>query len=154
MNKIKDALDLYKDTSHILATTFFRYIYEDESIDPSDISFVWVGCDTAECWDVYVSISDMYEILGYWYPTKLVKDWYDYVMVSDEVVTVRFFKHLVDTHGYTTPEQLLTDYKKEREENEKRINSPEYKAKEEEYMKRLHKSLFLNLYNYIINATN
>ena len=35
-----------------------------------------------------------------------------------------------------TPEQLLADHKREREENEKRINSPEYKAKEEEYMRK------------------
>ena len=48
-----------------------------------------------------------------------------------------YFKHLVDTHGYTTPEQLFEDYKKEREENEKRINSPEYKAKEEAFIKKM-----------------
>jgi len=30
----------------------------------------------------------------------------------------------------------MEDYKKSREENEKRINSPEYKAKEEEYMRK------------------
>ena len=54
------------------------------------------------------------------------------MMVSDEIIGIRYFKHLVDTHGYTTPEQLFEDYKKERE----RINSPEYKAKEEEYMRK------------------
>ena len=59
-----------------------------------------------------------------------------YMMVSDEIIGIRYFKHLVDTHGYTTPEQLLADHKREREENEKRINSPEYKAKEEEYMRK------------------
>ena len=136
MEKIKETLDIYKNASQILATIFFRYLYEDDSIEPSDISFVWDGADTAECWDMYVSISDMYDILYRWYTPKLVKDWYDYMMVSDEIIGIRYFKHLVDTHGYTTPEQLFEDYKKEREENEKRINSPEYKAKEEEYMRK------------------
>jgi len=65
-----------------------------------------------------------------------VKDWYDYSMIAEEYVTLRFFKHLVDTHGYTTPEQLLEDYKKDHEENEKRINSPEFKKQEEEYMRK------------------
>ena len=134
--RIKDVLAIYKDASHILATTFFRYLYEDESIEPSDISFVGNGADTAECWDMYFSTNNMYDILYYWYAPKLVKDWYDYMMVSDEIIGIRFFKHLVDTHGYTTPEQLMEDYKKSREENEKRINSPEYKAKEEEYMRK------------------
>ena len=55
-----------------------------------------------------------------------MKDWYDYMMVSDEIIGIRYFKHLVDTHGYTTPEQLFEDYKKEREENEKRNNSHLY----------------------------
>lgn len=112
MNTIKDTLDLYKNASRILATIFFRYIYEDESIEPSDISFVADGCDTAECWYIYFGTNDMYDILYHWYAPKLVKDWYDYAMASDEVVTIRFFKHLVDTHGYTTPEQLLEDHKK------------------------------------------
>ena len=134
--RIKDVLAIYKDASHILATTFFRYLYEDESIEPSDISFVGNGADTAECWDMYFSTNNMYDILYYWYAPKLVKDWYDYMMVSDEIIGIRFFKHLVDTHGYTTPDQLIADYKKSREENEKRINSPEYKAKEEEYMRK------------------
>ena len=31
--QLTDVLDLYKDASRILATTFFRYIYEDESIE-------------------------------------------------------------------------------------------------------------------------
>ena len=136
MEKIKETLDLYKNTSQILATIFFRYLYEDDSIEPSDISFVWDGADTAECWDMYFSTNNMYDILYHWYAPKLVKDWYDYMMVSDEIIGIRYFKHLVDTHGYTTPEQLFEDYKKEREENEKRINSPEYKAKEEEYMRK------------------
>ena len=64
-----------------------------------------------------------------------MKDWYDYMMVSDEIIGIRYFKHLVAVHGYTTPEQLLEDHKKERAENEKRINSPEYKAKEEAFIK-------------------
>ena len=132
MEKIKETLDLYKNTSQILATIFFRYLYEDDSIEPSDISFVWDGADTAECWDMYFSTNNMYDILYHWYAPKLVKDWYDYMMVSDEIIGIRYFKHLVDTHGYTTPEQLFEDYKKERE----RINSPEYKAKEEEYMRK------------------
>ena len=136
MEKIKETLDIYKNASQILATTFFRYLYEDDSIEPSDISFVWDGADTAECWDMYFSTNNMYDILYHWYAPKLVKDWYDYSMVSEDVITIQFFKHLVDTHGYTTPEQLFEDYKKEREENEKRINSPEYKAKEEEYMRK------------------
>ena len=136
MEKIKETLDIYKNASQILATIFFRYLYEDDSIEPSDISFVWDGADTAECWDMYFSTNNMYDILYHWYAPKLVKDWYDYMMVSDEIIGIRYFKHLVDTHGYTTPEQLFEDYKKEREENEKRINSPEYKAKEEEYMRK------------------
>ena len=136
MQTTKDILALYEDASYILAVAFFRYIYEDESIEPSDISFVGNGADTAECWDMYVSTNDMYDILYRWYAPKLVKDWYDYMMVADEIIGIRYFKHLVDTHGYTTPEQLMEDYKKEREENEKRINSPEYKAKEEEYMRK------------------
>ena len=41
-------LDLYKDVSRILATTFFRYIYEDESIETSDIHFVADGASVAE----------------------------------------------------------------------------------------------------------
>ena len=132
MEKIKETLDIYKNASQILATIFFRYLYEDDSIEPSDISFVWDGADTAECWDMYFSTNNMYDILYHWYAPKLVKDWYDYMMVSDEIIGIRYFKHLVDTHGYTTPEQLFEDYKKERE----RINSPEYKAKEEEYMRK------------------
>ena len=126
------ALEIYKNASRMLATEFFRYLYEDESIEPNDISFVSDGCDTAECWDMYFSTNNMYDILYHWYAPKLVKDWYDYSMVSEDVITIQFFKHLVDTHGYTTPEQLFEDYKKERE----RINSPEYKAKEEEYMRK------------------
>ena len=134
--RLTDVLDLYKDASRILATEFFRYLYEDESIETSDISFVGNGADTAECWDMYFSTNNMYDILYHWYAPKLVKDWYDYMMVSNEIIGIRYFKHLVDTHGYTTPEQLLADYKKEIEENAKRINSPEYKAKEEEYMRK------------------
>ena len=38
--QLTGVLDLYKDASRILATTFFRYIYEDESIEWSDIHFV------------------------------------------------------------------------------------------------------------------
>ena len=136
MEKIKETLDIYKNASQILATIFFRYLYEDDSIEPSDISFVWDGADTAECWDMYFSTNNMYDILYHWYAPKLVKDWYDYSMVSEDVITIQFFKHLVDTHGYTTPEQLFEDYKKEREENEKRINSPEFKEQEEEYMRK------------------
>jgi len=136
MNTTKDILALYKDASQILATTFFRYIYEDESIEPSDISFVGNGADTAECLDMYVSTNDMYDILYRWYAPKLVKDWYDYMMVADEIIGIRYFKHLVAIHGYTTPEQLLADHKKERAENEKRINSPEFKKQEEEYMRK------------------
>lgn len=130
--RLTDVLDLYKNVSRILATEFFRYLYEDESIETSDISFVGNGADTAECWDLYFSTNNMYDILYYWYAPKLVKDWYDYMMVSNEIIGIRYFKHLVDTHWYTTSEQLLEDYKKERE----RINSPEYKAKEEEYMRK------------------
>ena len=48
-SNLRETLDIYKNASHILATTFFRYIYEDDSIEPSDISFVAYGCDTAEC---------------------------------------------------------------------------------------------------------
>lgn len=136
MNTTKDILALYKDASRILVTIFFRYIYEDESIETDDIHFVADGVDVAECWDRYFNTNDMYEILEYWYAPKLVKDWYDYSMIVEEYVTLRFFKHLVDTHGYTTAEQLEEDYKKEREENEKRINTPEFKAKEEEYMRK------------------
>jgi len=58
------------------------------------------------------------------------------MMVSNEIIGIRYFKHLVDTHGYTTPKQLLEDYKKERAENEKRINTPEFKKAEEEYMRK------------------
>ena len=134
--RLTDVLNLYKNASQLLATTFFRYLYEDESIEPSDISFVGNGTDTAECWGMYFSTNNMYDILYHWYAPKLVKDWYDYMMVSNEIIGIRYFKHLVDTHGYTTPEQLLADYKKEIEENAKRINSPEYKAKEEEYMRK------------------
>jgi len=133
--QLTDVLDLYKDVSRLLATTFFRYIYEDESIETSDIHFVWSGVDTAECWDLYFSTTDMYEVLKDWHTPTLVKDWYDYMMVSDEIIGIRYFKHLVAIHGYTTPEQLLADHKKEREENEKRINTPEYKAKEEAFIK-------------------
>ena len=43
MEKIKETLDIYKNASQILATIFFRYLYEDDSIEPSDISFVWDG---------------------------------------------------------------------------------------------------------------
>ena len=128
-------LDLYKDASRILATTFFRYIYEDESIETSDIHFVADGTSVAELWDRYFSLDDMYDILQYKYEPKLVKDWYDYSMVSEEAVSLIFFKHLVAIHWYTTPEQLLEDHKKERAENEKRINTPEYKAKEEAFIK-------------------
>lgn len=128
-------LDLYKDASRILATTFFRYIYEDESIETSDIHFVADGTSVAELWDRYFSIDDMYDILRYKYEPKFVNDWYDYSMVSEDAVSLLFFKHLVAVHGYTTPEQLLADHKKEREENEKRINTPEYKAKEEAFIK-------------------
>ena len=126
------AIEIYKNASRMLATEFFRYIYEDESIEPSDISFVRNDTGAAECWDMYFSTNDMYDILYRWYAPKLVKDWYDYMMVSEDIITIRYFKHLVDTHWYTTPEQLMEDYKKERE----RINSPEYKAKEEEYMRK------------------
>lgn len=128
-------LDLYKDVSRILATTFFRYIYEDDSIETSDIHFVADGTSVAELWDRYFNLDDMYDILRYKYEPKLVKDWCDYSMVSEEAVSLIFFKHLVAIHGYTTPEQLLEDHKKEREENEKRINTPEYKAKEEAFIK-------------------
>ena len=128
-------LDLYKGASRILATTFFRYIYEDESIETSDIHFVADGTSVAELWDRYFSLDDMYDILRYKYEPKFVKDWYDYMMVSDEIIGIRYFKHLVAIHWYTTPEQLLADHKKEREENEKRINTPEYKAKEEAFIK-------------------
>lgn len=128
-------LDLYKDASRILATTFFRYIYEDESIETSDIHFVADGASVAELWDRYFSLDDMYDILRYKYEPKFVNDWYDYSMVSEEAVSLLFFKHLVAIHWYTTPEQLLEDHKKEREENEKRINTPEYKAKEEAFIK-------------------
>ena len=121
-------LEAYKDASYILAVAFFRYIYEDESIEWSDIHFVADGTSVAELWDRYFSLDDMYDILRYKYEPKFVKDWYDYSMVSEEAVSLLFFKHLVATHGYTTPEQLLADHKKEREENEKRINTPEYKA--------------------------
>lgn len=131
----KEILDLYMDVSRTLSITFFRYIYKDESIEYSDVHFVGWGPDTAECWDLYFSVIDMYEVLKDWHTPKLVKDWYDYMMVSDEIIGIRYFKHLVDTHGYTTAEQLLEDYKKEREENEKRINTPEYKAKEEAFIK-------------------
>ena len=92
---------------------------------------------------MYFSTNNMYDILYYWYAPKLVKDWYDYMMVSDEIIGIRFFKHLVDTHGYTTPEQLMEDYKSPVRKNEKRINSPEYKAKRKSICERLHKSLFL-----------
>ena len=135
-SNLRETLDIYKNASQILATTFFRYLYEDDSIEPSDISFVRNDTGAAECWDLYFSTNDMYDILYHWYTPKLVKDWYDYSIVSEDVVTIRFFKHLVDTHGYTTSEQLLADHKKEREENEKRINSPEYKAMEKEYMRK------------------
>ena len=128
-------LDLYKDVSRILATTFFRYIYEDDSIETSDIHFVADGTSVAELWDRYFNLDDMYDILRYKYEPKLVKDWCDYSMVSEEAVSLIFFKHLVAIHWYTTPEQLLEDHKKEREENEKRINTPEYKAKEEAFIK-------------------
>ena len=47
--RLTDVLDLYKEASRILATTFFRYIYEDESIETDDIHFVGRGADTAEC---------------------------------------------------------------------------------------------------------
>ena len=77
----------------------------------------------------------MYDILRYKYEPKFVKDWYDYSMVSEDAISLLFFKHLVTIHGYTTPEQLLADHKKERAENEKRINTPEYKAKEEAFIK-------------------
>ena len=130
-----EVLNCYKNASQILATTFFRYIYEDENIEPSDIHFVADGTSVAELWDRYFSIDDMYDILYHWYAPKLVNDWYDYMMVSEDAVSLLFFKHLVTIHGYTTPEQLIADYKKEREENEKRINSPEYKAKEEAFIK-------------------
>ena len=128
-------LDLYKGTSRIRATTFFRYLYEDESIETSDIYFLADGTSVAELWDRYFNLDDMYDILRYNYEPKLVKDWCDYSMVSEEAVSLIFFKHLVAIHGYTTPEQLLEDHKKEREENEKRINTPEYKAKEEAFIK-------------------
>ena len=49
MEKIKETLDIYKNASQILATIFFRYLYEDDSIEPRDTSFVADGCDTAEC---------------------------------------------------------------------------------------------------------
>ena len=133
--QLTDVLDLYKDASRILATTFFRYIYEDESIETSDIHFVADGTSVAELWDRYFSLDDMYDILRYKYEPKLVKDWCDYSMVSEEAVSLIFFKHLVAIHWYTTPEQLLEDHKKERAENEKRINTPEYKAKEEAFIK-------------------
>lgn len=129
-------IEIYKNASQLLATTFFRYLYEDESIEPSDISFVGNGTDTAECWGMYFSTNNMYDILYHWYAPKLVKDWYDYMMVADEYFTIRYFKHLVDTHWYTTPEQLLEDYKNELEENEKRINSPEYKEKIDEVLRK------------------
>jgi len=47
--RLKDVLAIYKNASQMLATEFFRYLYEDESIEPSDISFVGNGADTAEC---------------------------------------------------------------------------------------------------------
>ena len=130
-----EILEAYKDASYILAVAFFRYIYEDESIEWSDIHFVADGTSVAELWDRYFSLDDMYDILRYKYDPKFVNDWYDYSMVSEDAVSLHFFKHLVDTHWYTTPEQLLVDYKKSREENEKRINTPEYKAKEEAFIK-------------------
>ena len=43
---------------------------------------------------------------------------------------------VVDNVSIEHPWSDFEDYKKEREENEKRINSPEYKAKEEEYMRK------------------
>ena len=46
--QLTDVLDLYKGTSRILATTFFRYIYEDESIETSDIYFLADGASVAE----------------------------------------------------------------------------------------------------------
>jgi hypothetical protein len=58
------------------------------------------------------------------------------MMVSNEIIGIRYFKHLVAVHGYTTAEQLLEDHKKERAENEKRINSPEFKKANEEYMRK------------------
>jgi len=130
-----EILDLYMDVSRTLAITFFRYIYKDESIEYSDVHFVGWRPDTAECWDLYFSTTDMYEVLKDWYSPELVKQWYEYMMVSNKIIGIRYFKHLVDTHGYTTAEQLLEDHKKEREENEKRINTPEYKAKEEAFIK-------------------
>jgi hypothetical protein len=46
--QLTDVLDLYKDVSRLLATTFFRYIYEDDSIETSDIHFVADGTSVAE----------------------------------------------------------------------------------------------------------
>lgn len=63
----------------------------------------------------------MYDTLRYNYEPKLVNDWYDYSIVvaraavSEDAVSLLFFKHLVAIHGYTTPEQLLADCKKDRE---------------------------------------
>jgi len=77
----------------------------------------------------------MYDILRYNYEPKFVNDWYDYSMVSEEAISLLFFKHLVTIHGYTTPEQLLADRKKDRERMKNIINTPEYKAKEEAFIK-------------------
>ena len=43
-----EILEAYKDASYILAVAFFRYLYEDESIEPSDIHFVADGTSVAE----------------------------------------------------------------------------------------------------------
>lgn len=41
-------IEIYKNASRMLATEFFRYIYEDESIEPSDIHFVADDTSVAE----------------------------------------------------------------------------------------------------------
>ena len=51
---------------------------------------------------MYFSTNDMYDILYRWYAPKLVKIgmiiwWYQW-----DIITIRYFKHLVDTHWYTT----------------------------------------------------
>ena len=130
-----------KELSDEIAIAFMRKMYDSDMIEKSD--FYWIAWDptgTAEIYDTYWSLGNMYEVLDKDYPKEDVWNWYWYTTENcdDRIWYLNLDYFCTVYKGYKW--NLSDIYKREVEARNKNTaywNSPEWKAETDRVCKEM-----------------
>lgn len=140
-NEITTQILEMRENADRIARYFAGYMW----YDPEDAWCVWNDTMWTWClWDdySYYSIVNIVDYLTKWYSPEIISSHYEYSVNytgenNEYYINIRYFNSIFLQHTETV-EQFAERYHKELDEHRRKIESPEYRRKEAEEMRKIH----------------